>query len=89
MPDYSYVCNKCGSLFEFKAKPEEFETGLVVICPKCESKETTRASKGFDKTFGRSGTYRYSDAMDRMVKISGAIPGLGKCPTCSTGTCGL
>ena len=89
MENYSYLCSSCGSVFEFGAKPEEFEKGLVVVCPKCESVETSKADKGFDNACGNSGTYRYSKAMDRLVKISGSIPGLGKGSSCPTGTCGL
>ena len=94
MTNYIYACGSCGMLFEFEAAPEELGKSLTVVCPSCQSEKTYRTSKKFE---GRSGSYKYSKTMNRVVRVSDKISGLtkgdgsGSMPvsTCSTGTCNL
>ena len=90
MPNYTYACNSCKMLFEFEAAPDELGKSLTVVCPSCQSEKASRTSKQFE---GRSGSYKYSRAMSRVVRVSDKISGLGKGidsgSTCSTGTCNL
>jgi len=39
MPFYDYRCKDCGEVFEVRFTIKEKETGLELVCPKCDSHE--------------------------------------------------
>ena len=85
---YAYRCSRCEATFEFEvAKPPK-----SAPCPSCGSAKTTRAKA----TGGTTGTYRYSEVLGTVVRVSARVPGLsrnalaseGPGPSCPPGGCG-
>jgi putative FmdB family regulatory protein len=47
MPEYEYVCSKCGKIFDVFFSLEEIETKPTVRCPKCQSDQVRKQITGF------------------------------------------
>ena len=90
----AYSCSRCDQTFEFEApKPPK-----TVACPSCGSAKISKAKA----TGGTTGTYRYSEKLGTVVRVSARVPGLkkggqggfepsgggGPFPGCPPGGCG-
>ncbi|MCX5789883.1 MAG: hypothetical protein NTX64_15475 [Elusimicrobia bacterium] len=89
----AYICSRCEQTFEFEA-PKAPKT---VACPLCGSAKTAKTKA----TGGTTGTYRYSESLGTVVRVSARVPGLtksggdsepglgsGPFPGCPPGGCG-
>jgi putative FmdB family regulatory protein len=47
MPEYEYICSKCGRAFSAFFSFKEFEAKLAVRCPQCQSDQVTKQITGF------------------------------------------
>ena len=47
MPDYDYVCSKCGRVFSVYFSFKELEAKQTVICPQCQSDQVKKQITGF------------------------------------------
>ena len=90
----AYSCPRCDQTFEFEA-PKAPKT---VACPLCGSAKTKKVKAAG----GTTGTYRYSESLGTVVRVSARVPGLkkggvegfepagetGPFPGCPPGGCG-
>jgi len=47
MPEYDYVCSKCGRAFSLFFSFKEVEAKPTVICPQCQSDQVKKQITGF------------------------------------------
>ncbi len=47
MPEYDYMCNKCGKTFALFLSFKDLEAKPVVKCPHCRSTEVKKQITGF------------------------------------------
>jgi putative FmdB family regulatory protein len=47
MPEYEYVCNKCGKIFDVFFSFEEIAAKPTVKCPECKSDQVKKQITGF------------------------------------------
>lgn len=69
MPEYGYVCQRCGNPFEVHASMEGYSKGLAVRCPHCQSRKVIRAFTPIGVLTGRR----------REVATPGICAGAGCC----------
>jgi len=96
MSTRAYSCAKCGRRLEFDVDEKEL-AGLSVTCPICGQSQVARADMLRPPNKNATGIYRYSEAMDRIVKVSdrvrshsrgeGGIAERAGCPNCRGGDC--
>ncbi|GAF80508.1 unnamed protein product [marine sediment metagenome] len=91
-----YFCDKCERQFEFEVEEKELPK-LTPACPICGQAQVRKLAARKSSNKNPTGTYKFNEAMGRVVKVSDRIPGLvhGKevraeekgCPSCKGGTC--
>lgn len=54
MPLYDYICQDCRAKFDVKASVAEYESGLDVRCPDCESERVKRSLTALGFSMGHT-----------------------------------
>lgn len=87
MTEFAYHCPRCDETFEFDlpAAPKS------VACPSCGGTKTAKTKPAV----GATGSYRFSETLGTVVRVSARVPGLKKGkparesgPSCPPGGCG-
>lgn len=87
MPTQRFSCADCAKWFEFDSTDDE-SVADTIACPFCHQPQAERV---LGAAGAMTGTYKYSRALGRMIKVSDVTPRLGGgggCAGCSSGSCG-
>jgi hypothetical protein len=89
-----FSCADCGAVFSFEAAPGEAERSPRILCPLCGLGDAGFVRSRRPGDSGLTGTYKFSRALDRMIKISDRTSGKSCCggsgcgSGCGGGCCG-